>query len=98
VLRIPLRPYAAWTLLGALLWCLTFAGVGWALAGAWEGFHRSFRYADYIVAAAVVALIAATAVRRRRRAAAAVPRATGCRPDDAVNLATPRHDLRATVP
>lgn len=66
VLRIPFRPYAAWTLLGALVWCLAFAGVGWALAGAYEGFHRSFRYADYIVAAAVVALIATAAVRSRR--------------------------------
>ena len=66
VLRVPLRPYAVWTFLGALLWCLAFAGVGWALAGAWEGFHRGFRYADYVVAAAVIALIAVAVVRSRR--------------------------------
>jgi membrane protein DedA with SNARE-associated domain len=66
VLRVPLRPYAVWTFLGALLWCLAFAGVGWALAGAWEGFHRGFRYADYVVAAAVIALIAVAVVRGRR--------------------------------
>jgi len=58
------------------MWCLTFAGVGWALAGAWEGFHRSFRYADYVVAAALVATIAAAAVRSRRRRPAAAARPT----------------------
>ena len=76
VLRIPLRPYVLWTMLGALMWCLTFGGVGWALAGAWEGFHRNFRYADYVVAAALVATIAATAVRSRRRRPAAAARPT----------------------
>lgn len=76
VLRIPLRPYVLWTMLGALMWCLTFAGVGWALAGAWEGFHRSFRYADYVAVVALVAVIAASAVRSRRRRPAAAARPT----------------------
>ena len=71
VLRVPLRPYAFWSMLGALAWCLAFAGVGWALAGTWEGFHRGFRYADYVVVAALVALIAAAAARSRRRRATA---------------------------
>jgi membrane protein DedA with SNARE-associated domain len=67
VLRVPLWSYAFWSMLGALAWCLVFAGVGWALAGTWEGFHRSFRYADYVVVAALVALVVAAAVRSRRR-------------------------------
>jgi membrane protein DedA with SNARE-associated domain len=71
VLRIPLRPYVFWTMLGALAWCLAFAGIGWALAGAWEGFHRGFRYADYVVGAALLTLIVGTAVRSRRRRSAA---------------------------
>jgi membrane protein DedA with SNARE-associated domain len=76
VLRVPFRPYAFWSMLGALAWCLAFTGLGWALAGTWQGFHRSFRYADYVVVASLVALIAATVLQgRRRRSAAAVPRA-----------------------
>jgi membrane protein DedA with SNARE-associated domain len=75
VLRIPFRPYVLWTLLGALLWCLAFAALGWALAGTWQGFHRSFRYADYAVVAIAAVLLAAFVVRRRRhRERARLPR------------------------
>jgi membrane protein DedA with SNARE-associated domain len=66
VLRIPFRPYLVWTLLGSLVWCVAFAGLGWALAGAWPSFHRGFRYADYAVAAIAVVLLAVFLVRGRR--------------------------------
>lgn len=70
VLEFPLAPYTALTLLGSLLWCFSFAGVGWALSGSWESFHHSFRYADYAVAAAIVLLgVLALAHRRRSRIA-----------------------------
>jgi membrane protein DedA with SNARE-associated domain len=68
VLRIPFRPYVLWTLPGALLWCAAFAGLGWALAGAWQSFHHSFRYADYAVVAIAVVVLATFVVRRRRGA------------------------------
>ena len=79
VFRTPLRPYVLWTLLGSLLWCVAFAGLGWALAGAWQSFHRSFRYADYAVVAIAGVLLAVYVVRRlvrRRRHRVRTTRAT----------------------
>jgi membrane protein DedA with SNARE-associated domain len=67
VLRIPFGPYVLWTLLGSLLWCLVFGGLGWALAGGWQSFHSSFRYADYGVAAIAVVVLAVFVARRRSR-------------------------------
>jgi membrane protein DedA with SNARE-associated domain len=66
VWRTPLGLYTVLTLLGSLVWCLAFAGLGWSLAGAWESFHRDFRYADYAAVGAIVALAVVSAVRRRR--------------------------------
>lgn len=63
----PLGPYTLLTLLGSLIWCFAFAGVGWALGGSWESFHHSFRYADYAAIAAVVLLLVLAAVTHRRR-------------------------------
>ena len=71
VFRIPLPRYTLLTLAGSLVWCLTFAGVGWALGNAWQGFHHGFRFADYGAVGLVVALIALVVVRRRRAQAAA---------------------------
>jgi membrane protein DedA with SNARE-associated domain len=64
--RVPLGLYMVSTLLGSLVWCLAFAGLGWSLAGAWESFHRDFRYADYAVVGAIAALVVVAAVRHRR--------------------------------
>jgi membrane protein DedA with SNARE-associated domain len=64
--RIPLGAYTLLTLLGSLIWCLAFAGVGWALAGAWQTFNHDFRYADYAALAVAAMLIAAAIVRHRR--------------------------------
>jgi membrane protein DedA with SNARE-associated domain len=36
----------ALTLAGSLIWCLGFAGAGWALGNTWSSFHHDFRYAD----------------------------------------------------
>jgi membrane protein DedA with SNARE-associated domain len=66
VLGIPLPSYTVLTFLGSLLWCLAFAGIGWAVGNSWETFHHSFRYADY-AAVAVVVLVAAAAIVRHRR-------------------------------
>jgi membrane protein DedA with SNARE-associated domain len=69
VLGSPLVPYVVLTLLGSLLWCFSFAAVGWAIGGQWETFHHDFRYADYAAVAAIVALGLAALAHRRRRAA-----------------------------
>ena len=51
-MRFP--PYAVYTLLGSLLWCLGFAGAGLAVGEGWESFHEKSRYADYVIVALVV--------------------------------------------
>ncbi len=66
VLGSPIGPYTLLTLLGSLLWCFSFAAVGWAVAGSWESFHRSFRYADYAAVGALAVLTAAALLHRRR--------------------------------
>lgn len=58
VFRASLGRYTALTAVGSLLWCLAFAGVGWALGESWERFHHEFRYVDYAVAAVVVGVVA----------------------------------------
>jgi membrane protein DedA with SNARE-associated domain len=68
ILGSPLPSYVVLTLLGSLLWCFSFAGLGWALGGSWDSFHRSFRYADYAAVAAVVVAIAVVVVRVIARA------------------------------
>jgi membrane protein DedA with SNARE-associated domain len=70
VLRTPFRPYVLWTLLGSLLWCLVFGGLGWALAGAWQSFNQGFRYVDYAAVAMAVVVLALLVVRRRRAVSA----------------------------
>lgn len=62
----PPASYAALTFAGSLIWCLGFAGAGWALGGAWGSFHENFRYADY-AALAGVAMLAVVAIWHRRR-------------------------------
>jgi membrane protein DedA with SNARE-associated domain len=67
VLGSPLGPYTILTLLGSLIWCFAFAGVGWAVGNSWESFHHSFRYADYAAVGAVALLAGAALIHRRRR-------------------------------
>jgi membrane protein DedA with SNARE-associated domain len=66
VLGSPLGPYVVLTLLGSLLWCFSFAAVGWAVGGQWESFHHNFRYADYVAVGLVLALAFAALLHRRR--------------------------------
>jgi membrane protein DedA with SNARE-associated domain len=66
VLGSPLGPYTVLTFAGSLIWCLAFAGAGWALGNTWTSFHHNFRYADYAAVAAAVILVAAAIWHRRR--------------------------------
>jgi membrane protein DedA with SNARE-associated domain len=74
VFRMPLAPYTVLTFLGSTLWCVAFAGAGYAMGTRWEQFHDNFKYVDYTVAALVVAGVA-WLVWRRRRPARLRPRA-----------------------
>jgi membrane protein DedA with SNARE-associated domain len=67
VLDSPLGMYTALTFAGGLIWCLAFAGAGWALGGTWKDLHDNFRYADYAAVAAVV-IVAGLVVWHRLRA------------------------------
>jgi membrane protein DedA with SNARE-associated domain len=54
VFRHPLGPYTLLTFIGSTLWCIVFAGIGWAAGASWEDFHHSFRYVEYLVVAAIL--------------------------------------------
>ncbi len=75
MLRSGLGAFTVATVLAALVWCCAFAGLGWALAGAWRSVHDGFRYADYAVVVAATALIGGVAIRRARRGARLRPEA-----------------------
>jgi membrane protein DedA with SNARE-associated domain len=66
VFRMRLGRYTVLTFIGSTVWCLVFAGIGWALGSKWESFHHAFRYADYAVVALLVAGGLWLLVRRRR--------------------------------
>ena len=58
IFEVPLRRYTVLTLIGSTVWCLVFAGIGWAAGASWESFHHAFRFADVAVVAVVVAAVA----------------------------------------
>jgi len=67
VFESPFRRYNVLTLVGNTVWCLFFAGIGWALGASWDTFHHDFRFVDYLVVAAVVLIAALLVLRLRRR-------------------------------
>ena len=69
VFRMALARYTVLTFVGSTLWCLAFAGAGWAVGSRWESFHHNFRFVDYAVAAAVAAFAVWALARRRSRLA-----------------------------
>jgi membrane protein DedA with SNARE-associated domain len=71
IFEVPFRRYTVLTLIGSTIWCLVFAGIGWAAGASWESFHHAFRFADVAVAAAVIGAAAwlGWRFRRSRRAA-----------------------------
>ena len=68
VFRMPLRPYTWLTLAGSTIWCLAFAGAGYALGDNYAKFDKALRYVDYLVVVAVVALVVAWLVAPPQRA------------------------------
>ena len=66
VFRMPLGRYVVLTFIGSTLWCIAFAGAGYAAGTRWETFHEKFHYVDYAIAVLVVAGVAYLVIRRRR--------------------------------
>jgi membrane protein DedA with SNARE-associated domain len=64
----PLPSYSALTFAGSAVWCLGFAGAGWALGSSWDRVHHAFGYVDVVVVAAALLALSAALVHRRRRA------------------------------
>ncbi len=65
VFRLRLGPYTALTFAGSTLWCLAFAGAGWAVGKNWETFHHNFRYVDIAIAVLLAGGLAWLLLRRR---------------------------------
>jgi membrane protein DedA with SNARE-associated domain len=68
VFRMPLGPYALYTLIGSAIWAFALAGVGYALGSSYERFNHGFHYAEYAVVAGVLVLAAYLLVRWGRAA------------------------------
>lgn len=65
VFRHSITPYTALTFVGSTLWCLAFAGAGYALGESWESFHDAFRWVEYATLALIVVGIAYAVLRWR---------------------------------
>jgi membrane protein DedA with SNARE-associated domain len=66
VLGSRLGPYTVLTAIAAAIWCLGFAGIGWAAGSQWESVHSTLHYLDYVVVIGVIAVVGVVAVRWRR--------------------------------
>jgi len=66
VFRMALGRYTVFTFIGSTVWCLAFAGIGWAVGRNWETFHENFHYVDYAVLGLLVAGGIWLLIRRRR--------------------------------
>lgn len=66
VFRMAIGRYTVLTFIGSTVWCLAFAGIGWAVGSNWETFHENFHYVDYAVLGLLVAGGIWLLIRRRR--------------------------------
>ena len=65
VFHYPFGRYTVLTLIGSALWCVAFAGAGYALGESYTRFHDDFRYVEYVVAAAIVIGLVLIVLRQR---------------------------------
>ena len=66
-LETPVGPYTLLTLAGSAIWCIAFAGAGWALGSSYERLHHAFSYVDVVVVAAAALALSLAAARETRR-------------------------------
>lgn len=66
VLGSRLGPYTALTIISSAIWCLVFAGIGWAAGTQWESVHAKLHYLDYLVVAGVLGVVVYAGLRWRR--------------------------------
>jgi membrane protein DedA with SNARE-associated domain len=65
VFRHPLGRFVVLTFAGSTLWCLFFAGIGWAVGESWESVDDAFRYVEIAVVALAVVAVVVLLLRRR---------------------------------
>jgi membrane protein DedA with SNARE-associated domain len=66
VFRARFPSFAALTTAASIVWCFTFASIGFGLGSDWRGVERGFRFVDLAVLVAIVAAIALAVIRHRR--------------------------------
>ena len=65
IFRMPLGRYTVLTIPGSALWCLVFAGIGWAVGASYESFNHGFELLEAVLVAGAVALALYLVARRR---------------------------------
>ena len=65
IFRMEFGRYTLLTIPGSALWCLVFAGIGWALGASYQSFHHAFDLVDVAIVAGAVALVLYLVARRR---------------------------------
>lgn len=64
----PLGMYTILTLAGSAIWCLAFAGAGWALGANYDTIHHAFTGIEILLVAGAVGAAGWVLLRRRRSA------------------------------
>ena len=65
ILRLELRRFAPFALIGCIPFCFGLAAAGYALGSNWDRLHSVFRYVDWLVVAGAVLLVVYLVLRRR---------------------------------
>jgi membrane protein DedA with SNARE-associated domain len=68
IFKMPVTPYALYTIVGSAVWAFAIAGAGYGLGTSYQRFNHDFRYVEFAVAAGVLVL-AAYLIYRLRKAA-----------------------------
>ncbi len=65
IFRMPLGRYTVLTIPGSLVWCVVFAGIGWAVGASYTRFHHAFDYVEIALLAGAVMLAVYLVLKRR---------------------------------
>jgi membrane protein DedA with SNARE-associated domain len=68
IFKMPLAPYALYTIVGSAVWAFAIAGVGYGLGSSYKSFDNGFKYVEYAIVAGVLALVAYLIYRLRKAA------------------------------